>query len=91
VIAKTALFCDVEPEAVVPLETADTLYAVPLMLEEFGLGNWLMQPAWAMAGVQPASASGAPGAAWPFWLKTRRAARCAWRWWANMSSWRMPT
>jgi len=38
---KIALFCDVEPEAVVPLETVRSLYEVPLMLEEFGLGNWL--------------------------------------------------
>lgn len=38
---KIALFCDVEPEAVVPLETVKSLYEVPLMLEEFGLGNWL--------------------------------------------------
>ncbi len=38
---KIALFCDVEPEAVVPLETVQSLYEVPLLLEEFGLGNWL--------------------------------------------------
>jgi CTP synthase len=38
---KIALFCDVESEAVVPLETVASLYEVPLMLEEFGLGNWL--------------------------------------------------
>ncbi|MEA3337498.1 MAG: CTP synthase [Chloroflexota bacterium] len=38
---KIALFCDVEPEAVVPLTTVKSLYEVPLMLEEFGLGNWL--------------------------------------------------
>ncbi len=38
---KIALFCDVESEAVVPLETVATLYEVPLRLEEFGLGNWL--------------------------------------------------
>ncbi len=38
---KIALFCDVEPEAVVPLETVKSLYEVPLMLEDFGLGNWL--------------------------------------------------
>ncbi|MCS6842827.1 MAG: CTP synthase [Caldilineales bacterium] len=38
---KIALFCDVEPEAVVPLLTVSSLYEVPLTLEEFGLGNWL--------------------------------------------------
>jgi CTP synthase len=43
VIAKTALFCDVDREAVVPLVTADTIYAVPLSLEDSGLGAWLMQ------------------------------------------------
>ena len=37
--AKVALFCDVEREAVMPLTTADSIYEVPLMLEEAGLGN----------------------------------------------------
>ncbi len=35
---KIALFTDVPREAVVPLTTADTIYAVPLMLEDAGLG-----------------------------------------------------
>lgn len=43
VIAKTALFCDVEKEAVVSLMTADTIYAVPLSLEDAGLGAWIVQ------------------------------------------------
>lgn len=43
VIAKTALFCDVDREAVVPLVTSDTIYAVPLSLEDQGLGVWIMQ------------------------------------------------
>jgi CTP synthase len=38
-----ALFCDVEKEAVIPLLTADTIYAVPLSLEDAGLGNWIVQ------------------------------------------------
>ena len=38
---KIALFCDVDGDAVVPLLTVQTLYEVPLMLEEYGLGNWL--------------------------------------------------
>jgi CTP synthase len=42
VLAKTALFCDVEKEAVIPLVTADSIYAVPLSLEEAGLGEWLV-------------------------------------------------
>jgi CTP synthase len=43
VIVKTALFCDVDREAVVPLVTADTIYAVPLSLEEHGFGAWTMR------------------------------------------------
>lgn len=43
VIGKTALFCDVDREAVIPLVTADTIYAVPPSLEEHGLGAWTMQ------------------------------------------------
>ncbi len=34
---KIGLFCNVEREAVVPLETADSIYEVPLMLEARGL------------------------------------------------------
>lgn len=41
VINKIALFCDVDPEAVIPLETADSIYDVPLMLEDSGLGNYI--------------------------------------------------
>ncbi len=36
---KLALFCDVEDEAVIPLESVDNIYAVPLFLEESGLGR----------------------------------------------------
>ncbi|MEZ4861892.1 MAG: CTP synthase [Caldilineaceae bacterium] len=43
VIGKTALFCDVEPEAVIPIVTTDSIYAVPLDLEKAGLGAWLVQ------------------------------------------------
>ncbi len=38
---KISLFCDVEREAVVALETSDTIYEVPLLLEEAGLGDFL--------------------------------------------------
>ena len=38
---KIALFGDVDREAVIPLETADTIYNVPLALEHYGLGNFL--------------------------------------------------
>lgn len=43
IIDKLALFCDVEPRAVVPLSTVDTIYRVPLILEEAGLGNFVME------------------------------------------------
>jgi CTP synthase len=38
---KISLFCDVDPDAVIPLTTVDTIYAVPLVLEEAGLGRFL--------------------------------------------------
>jgi len=38
---KIALFGDVDREAVTPLETVDSIYEVPLMLEECGLGDYL--------------------------------------------------
>ena len=41
-IEKIALFCDVEPQAVIPLSTVDTIYRVPLLLEEHGLGDYLL-------------------------------------------------
>ncbi|MDQ2715968.1 MAG: CTP synthase [Chloroflexota bacterium] len=40
---KIALFCNVETRAVVPLLTAETIYEVPLVLEEAGLGDYLVQ------------------------------------------------
>ena len=43
VLGKTALFCDVEQEAVIPLVTSDTIYAVPLELERAGLGKWIVK------------------------------------------------
>ncbi len=39
---KIALFCDVDVEAVVPLVTADTVYAVPLELEKSGLAHYVL-------------------------------------------------
>ena len=42
-LGKTALFCDVEKEAVIPLVTTDAIYAVPLDLEAAGLGTWLVR------------------------------------------------
>ncbi|MFO7320990.1 MAG: CTP synthase [Chloroflexota bacterium] len=40
---KIALFCDVDEQAVIALETTDLLYDVPLMLEDAGLGEYLVQ------------------------------------------------
>ncbi len=40
---KIALFCDVEPRAVIPLETTDNIYAVPLVLEDAGLGDYVVK------------------------------------------------
>ncbi len=40
---KIALFTDVEPRAVIPLVTAKSIYDVPLILEEFGLGDLLVE------------------------------------------------
>ena len=42
-VEKIALFCDVEPQAVIPLATVDTIYRVPLLLEERGLGDYLLK------------------------------------------------
>ena len=39
---KIALFCDVDRRAVVPMVTADSLYRVPLLLEEEGLGDYIL-------------------------------------------------
>jgi CTP synthase len=41
--AKVALFCDVEPRAVIPLVTTGTIYEIPLVLEDFGLGDFLAE------------------------------------------------
>ena len=39
---KLSLFCDVDGEAVIPLETVDNVYEVPLILERAGLGDFLV-------------------------------------------------
>ncbi len=39
---KIALFGDLDREAVIPMETASTIYAVPQMLEEAGLGSYVV-------------------------------------------------
>ncbi len=42
VIEKISLFCDVPEQAIVPLQTIDWLYELPLILERRGLGNYLV-------------------------------------------------
>jgi len=41
--AKVALFCDVDLAAVIPLITANSIYEVPLQLEEAGLGELVLK------------------------------------------------
>lgn len=43
IISKIALFCDVEPRAVIPLPTVKNIYEVPLLLEERGLGDYIIE------------------------------------------------
>ena len=40
--AKIALFCDVDPQAVLPLITLPVIYETPLVLEEAGLGRLIV-------------------------------------------------
>ncbi len=47
---KISLFCDVERRAVIPLETIPTIYEVPLVLEDEGLGNLIVEKLGLKAG-----------------------------------------
>jgi len=40
---KIALFCDVDSRGVIPLQTVPTIYEVPLILEEEGLGDLIVE------------------------------------------------
>ena len=40
---KLSLFCDVDSEAVIPLETVDNVYEIPLILEDAGLGDFIVR------------------------------------------------
>src|SRR5690348_959366 len=40
---KIALFCNIDAQAVIPMLTADTIYEVPLVLEEARLGEYLVK------------------------------------------------
>ena len=42
-LEKIALFCDVDEEAVIALETTSCLYEVPLVLEDAGLGDYIVE------------------------------------------------
>ena len=42
-IDKLSLFGDVEPEGIIPLPTAQTVYEVPLILEKTGLGDYIVE------------------------------------------------
>ncbi|MCK4862695.1 MAG: CTP synthase [Dehalococcoidales bacterium] len=39
---KISLFCDVEKQAVIPLPTVETIYEIPLILDECGLGQLII-------------------------------------------------
>lgn len=41
--AKLSLFCDVQEKAVIPLPTVSNVYEVPLILEEAGLGDLIVE------------------------------------------------
>ncbi|HSX41185.1 MAG TPA: CTP synthase [Candidatus Saccharimonadales bacterium] len=43
IINKMSLFCDLEPEAIVPLPTASSVYQVPLTLEDSGVAGYLLK------------------------------------------------
>jgi CTP synthase len=40
---KIALFCDVDRRAVIPMVTADILYEIPLLLEETGIAEYILE------------------------------------------------
>ena len=40
---KISLFCDVPGKAVIPLETVDNVYEIPLILEQAGLGDIILE------------------------------------------------
>jgi CTP synthase len=40
---KISLFCDVEKQAVIPLPTVSTIYEIPLILEDCGLGQQIVE------------------------------------------------
>jgi len=41
-VEKISLFCDVDKEAVIPLETAPSIYSVPLILEKYNVAEYIL-------------------------------------------------
>jgi CTP synthase len=50
---KIALFCDVDKNAVVPMVTTKVLYEVPLLLEQMGVGDYVIQKLGLQASREP--------------------------------------
>ncbi len=50
---KIALFCDVDKDSVIPMKTADVLYEVPLLLEDMGVGELVLNKLGLKAARQP--------------------------------------
>ncbi|MCX6034035.1 MAG: CTP synthase [Chloroflexi bacterium] len=50
---KIALFCDVDKRAVIPMVTSQVLYEVPLLLEQAGVGDYLVERLGLKASVKP--------------------------------------
>jgi CTP synthase len=85
---KIALFTDVASEAVIPAETASTIYEVPLLFEESGLGTLLVRE----LGLERRrrSRTSMPGAPWSSGSSVpSRSSRSPWS--ASTSSFRTPT
>ncbi len=43
ILEKVAFFTDVDMRAVIPMETVDSIYEIPLILEQYGLGDFLTE------------------------------------------------
>jgi CTP synthase len=50
---KIALFCDVDKDSVIPMKTADVLYEVPLLLENMGVGELVLNKLGLKAELKP--------------------------------------
>jgi CTP synthase len=64
---KIARFCDVGKKAVIPMETTDTLYNIPLMLEDVGVGDYIIKKTKLNQRQKPD---------WSTWRKMVAALRC---------------